>query len=116
MFREICLFVFLSFVPQVLTFCSTLTHVARPNKLSTITCSDPDADSSRIQNGFCAYYNFEQGPSKKETLRLEATKLSATRNKIPLRRWNLNRKGSPFGFDRNAEVWNGRVAQVSEST
>jgi hypothetical protein len=26
--------------------------------------------------------------------------------------WNLNKSGSPFGFDLNAEVWNGRVAQV----
>jgi hypothetical protein len=32
--------------------------------------------------------------------------------KEPLRRWNLNRGGSPFGFGLNAEVWNGRVAQV----
>lgn len=26
--------------------------------------------------------------------------------------FNINEKGSAFGFDRNAEVWNGRVAQV----
>jgi hypothetical protein len=28
--------------------------------------------------------------------------------------WNLNRDfgASPFGFDINAEVWNGRIAQV----
>lgn len=28
--------------------------------------------------------------------------------------WNINEPGkSPFGFDKNAELWNGRIAQVS---
>ena len=28
--------------------------------------------------------------------------------------WNINETGkSPFGFDKNAELWNGRIAQVS---
>jgi len=29
------------------------------------------------------------------------------------RMFNLNTKGGPFGFDYNAEIWNGRVAQLS---
>lgn len=30
--------------------------------------------------------------------------------------WNMNEPGkSPFGFDKNAEIWNGRIAQVSQS-
>jgi hypothetical protein len=30
--------------------------------------------------------------------------------------WNLNRDfgASPFGFDINAEIWNGRIAQVGD--
>jgi hypothetical protein len=47
----------------------------------------------------------------------EAVALSsstALADKVALRTWNLNREAgsSPFGLDLNAEVWNGRVAQV----
>lgn len=28
------------------------------------------------------------------------------------RRWNFNEGGGPFGLKKNAEIWNGRVAQV----
>lgn len=29
------------------------------------------------------------------------------------RRWNFNEGQSPFGFKKNAEIWNGRIAQIS---
>jgi len=31
------------------------------------------------------------------------------------RRWNFNEARGPFGMKKNAEIWNGRVAQVSLS-
>jgi hypothetical protein len=43
---------------------------------------------------------------------------TALAEKVALRTWNLNREAgsSPFGLDLNAEVWNGRVAQVRHET
>jgi hypothetical protein len=42
---------------------------------------------------------------------------TALAERVTLRTWNLNREAgsSPFGLDLNAEVWNGRVAQVRRS-
>ena len=30
------------------------------------------------------------------------------------RQWNFNEGRSPWGLKKNAEIWNGRVAQVSQ--
>ena len=30
------------------------------------------------------------------------------------RQWNFNEGRGPYGFKKNAEVWNGRVAQVND--
>lgn len=127
MVRVCYLLVFLSFFSPVLTFCPTLTNVVNNNKLSSRTkCSDRCSSTAinSLNNGFSEHSNYLQAISEKQqTPRQRRTKLSATnridrtrsRQKIPLRRWNLNRNGGPFGFDLNAEVWNGRVAQVSEN-
>jgi len=36
----------------------------------------------------------------------------ATTTTLTERRWNFNEGQSPWGMKENAEVWNGRVAQV----
>ena len=47
-----------------------------------------------------------------------ATKASTVAANVPVtqlqeRRWNFNDGQSPWGLKKNAEIWNGRVAQVS---
>ena len=58
---------------------------------------------------------------------ISTTKSTATRNSSPFisdkttsttalsegRQWNFNEGRGPYGFKKNAEIWNGRVAQVN---
>lgn len=37
---------------------------------------------------------------------------AATATRLQERRWNFNEGQSPWGLKKNAEIWNGRVAQV----
>jgi hypothetical protein len=37
---------------------------------------------------------------------------SSSNSQLQERRWNFNEGQSPWGLKRNAEIWNGRVAQV----
>ena len=37
---------------------------------------------------------------------------TSTTTSLQERRWNFNDGQGPFGFKKNAEIWNGRVAQV----
>uniref|UniRef100_A0A7S1BVT9 Uncharacterized protein n=1 Tax=Corethron hystrix TaxID=216773 RepID=A0A7S1BVT9_9STRA len=37
---------------------------------------------------------------------------TAKKSSLQMRQWNFNDSRSPFGFANNAEIWNGRVAQV----
>jgi hypothetical protein len=37
---------------------------------------------------------------------------SRRNSQLQERRWNFNEGQSPWGLKRNAEIWNGRVAQV----
>jgi hypothetical protein len=37
---------------------------------------------------------------------------SVPRTQLAERRWNFNEGRSPWGLKKNAEIWNGRVAQV----
>ena len=48
-------------------------------------------------------------PLRPPTTASRTSTLDASNNRI----FNLNDKGGPFGFDYNAEIWNGRVAQLS---
>jgi hypothetical protein len=41
---------------------------------------------------------------------------SSSSSQLQERRWNFNEGQSPWGLKRNAEIWNGRVAQVRAVT
>ena len=43
-----------------------------------------------------------------------ATTTTTTTTALAGRRWNFNEGQSPWGMKKNAEIWNGRVAQVRE--
>mmetsp|Transcript_41055 Transcript_41055/g.80360 ORF Transcript_41055/g.80360 Transcript_41055/m.80360 type:complete len:155 (+) Transcript_41055:110-574(+) len=38
------------------------------------------------------------------------------KSSLQMRQWNFNDSRSPFGLATNAEIWNGRVAQVAFTT
>jgi hypothetical protein len=40
------------------------------------------------------------------------TRTRATTTVLSERRWNFNEGQSPWGLKKNAEIWNGRLAQV----
>ena len=43
---------------------------------------------------------------------LKITSISSSTTSLNERRWNFNEGQSPWGLKKNAETWNGRVAQV----
>lgn len=43
----------------------------------------------------------------------EASSLQNTSTSLSERRWNFNEGQSPWGLKKNAEIWNGRMAQAS---
>ena len=47
--------------------------------------------------------------------RVIASSPSASSTLLFERRWNFNEGQGPFGLKKNAEIWNGRVAQVGSS-
>lgn len=51
-------------------------------------------------------------PISRTTAQATASPISST-TALEERRWNFNEGQSPWGLKTNAEVWNGRVAQVS---
>jgi hypothetical protein len=57
-----------------------------------------------LQNVSLPPNNRPQRPKRKEP------------EKPDVRKWNLNGEKAPYGFDVNAEVWNGRVAMVRKRT
>jgi hypothetical protein len=60
--------------------------------------------------GFCSPSSRLQGV----TVQRKSASLART-NSVALseRRWNFNEGQTPWGMKGNAEIWNGRVAQVS---
>ena len=42
------------------------------------------------------------------------SKNSESKTMLMERRWNFNEARGPFGMKKNAEIWNGRAAQVSQ--
>lgn len=53
-------------------------------------------------------------PSSTKSLdvRKTASLSTATTTQLAERQWNFNEGRSPWGLKRNAEIWNGRLAQV----
>lgn len=49
--------------------------------------------------------------SSKASLATKNNRVQATA--LQERRWNFNEGQAPWGFKKNAEIWNGRVAQVN---
>lgn len=68
----------------------------------------PHPLSSRIQK----QQQRAQGTSPFVTTTTTAT--SSTSTQLQERQWNFNEGQGPFGLKKNAEIWNGRVAQVSD--
>lgn len=61
-----------------------------------------------VTNGFIV-------PSSKAVIRSQQsmpTTIAVTSTQLFERQWNFNEGRSPWGLKKNAEIWNGRVAQV----
>lgn len=45
---------------------------------------------------------------------VKTTTRTSTTTRLSERQWNFNEGQSPWGLKKNAEIWNGRVAQVCD--
>jgi hypothetical protein len=77
--------------------------------VSHVSAFAPHPLSSRIQK----QYQREQGTSPFVTTSITS---STSSTQLQERQWNFNEGQGPFGLKKNAEIWNGRVAQVSDET
>lgn len=107
---RVCCLLLLHFCHPVWTFCPTSRNVGHQSRRRSIaTCYDRNS----LAKDFRRYGKEKSHRQRVSNLSAASTDQSRSSQKIPLRQWNLNRQGSPFGFDLNAEVWNGRVAMIS---
>ena len=55
-------------------------------------------------------------PQTTRSLARSAAPVAASTTQLQERQWNFNEGQGPFGLKKNAEIWNGRVAQVRKGS
>ena len=65
----------------------------------------------------CKTHSYSMITTNQPYIRTVATmKYVSTTTTLNERQWNFNEGQGPFGLKKNAETWNGRVAQVGPSS